>query len=258
MKKKVITIVLTALVFLSAVFLGLATTFRVEVVSVECTLLSPSVKAQAAEAQAELASLYEKESVFFVKPDKAEKTLEKYSYLRLSKFEKRYPDKLYIRLVEDGESYAVETEGGYYILSSEGVVVERRETPVNRFDGGDNLIVKGLQATGKKGGSLSGDGCVVPALSLCKELDIALSGARRNILCVEVWKRTPETYFRITTREGVKIYIKSPTENLSEKVKNAVDEYLSLSDEERTTGRIDVLEAEGRFLPKYASVDHEN
>ena len=74
-------------------------------------------------------------------------------------------------------------------------------------------------------------------------------------MTVEVFSRTPETIYRVTTREGVKIYFGAPTERMEEKVEAAVNEYLSLTNEEKLSGRIVVSEAAGRIFTSYAVKD---
>ncbi len=255
MRKKVLTIVLTAIVYLSAVGLGLSTVFRVRAVSLDAAVISEGASERVQTMREELLDAYESEGTLSVNKSKAEKVLSKYPYFRLISFKKSYPDTLYIQVVEDSEVYAVQTGEEYYILSKEGIVVERRKTPVNRLDKGDNVLVTGLDASGDRGEELVGDPCWQTALRLCQGMDTALDGIRKNVLSLDVLKRGSEIFYRLTMREGVKIYIDTPDTLTDEKSKRAVDEYLSLSDIDKTLGYIGVHEIDGKVTAEHKKGD---
>lgn len=251
-KKKVLTIVLTVLLFLSVVFLGIASTFRVDTVTVEFSLLSADGRAHAELLQAELTASYKGESTFSLKDDKAKEIIAKHSYFRMTTFETKSPDKVYIHVVEDGEIYAVEScEGVYTIVSGEGIVVEQRNSTVNRFDGGENLLIKGITAAGSRGNTLSGDVCWESMLAFCQVFDRELGGIRKNTRFVEVFKRSPECFFRLQMREGVNIYIASPETLTEEKAQKAFNAYLSLSAEERAKGSLTISHIENEVFAEY-------
>jgi hypothetical protein len=82
-----------------------------------------------------------------------------------------------------------------------------------------------------------------------------LNGIRTNVVSVEVLRRTPETIFKITMREGVNVYIGTPEAYTEEKVQKAVNEYLSLTYEEKLSGRIILFENSGQIYASYSAVD---
>ncbi len=254
MKKKLLTIVLTTLLLLSMGALGLSTVFRVEQVTL-IARLTPQAEVTAEGLQAELEKAYDKDSIFSVSDKKAEKVISNYSYLRVIGFKKSYPNALTVTVVEDTETYAVESEGGYYVLNAEGIVVAHRAEANNREDGAPNLLVKGLTVTGKVGGNLSGDSAWGAMLALCQGVDDALGGIRRNVILAEVYRRTPQCFYRLTMAEGVKIYIEEPELLTDKKATLAIEKYLSLSGEARLTGRIAVRTVEGQVIAEYKSVD---
>ncbi len=254
MKKKLLTIILTALLLLSTAALGVSTVFRVEQVTL-IARLTPQAEVTAEGLQAELEKAYAKDSIFSVKDNEAEKVVSKYSYLRIIEFKKSYPNAITVTVVEDTETYAVESEGGYFVLNGEGIVVAHRAEVNNREDGAPNLLVKGLTVTGKVGGTLSGDSAWGSMLALCQGVDDALNGIRRNVTLAEVYRRTPQCFYRLTMAEGVKIYIEEPDLLTDEKADVAIEKYLSLSGEERLTGRIAVRVVEGQAVAEYKSVD---
>ncbi len=254
MKKKILTIALTALLFLSAVALGVSTVFRVEEVTLIASL-TPQASVTAPDLQAELKKAYERESTFSLNSAKAKEIVKKYPHLRVTGFERKYPNALEITVAEDTETYAVQTENGYYILSDAGIVVELRDDASNRFDGAPNVLIQGLRVTGSVGGELSGDSAWASMRGLCSAVDKALGGIRKNVISVEVLARAPQTYYLISMREGVRIYIDDPASLTAEKGAAAMEKYLSLTDGERMTGRITVHTIEGKAVADYKAID---
>lgn len=256
MYKKVLTIFLTAILFLAAVFLGGATVFRIDDVALVATVVSNQAKADADKLQEEIESLYDGASIFSVDESAVNELLKEYPYLRLTGFEKAYPNKIIVTLLEEAELYAVErAEGGYYVLGKSGIVLDIRNFNQNRLDEEANVVLSGLTLTGKKGETLSGDDCWAAMFALCNAMDEKLGGIRSNVISVEVLSRSPEIFYKVTMREGVKIYFNDPAVMTEEKAQEAMDAYMALSNEERMTGRITVRSAEGEVLVAYSPED---
>ena len=247
---------MTAFVFLSGSALGISTVYRVENVTVNVQYVTADAKAEGERLQAKLEETYQGNSTFFAKQKTAEEVLQANPYFRLTGFEKSYPNRLIIKITEDAEIYAVErAEQGYYILGEDGMVLGVRDTHINPLTGAESVLIKGVTVTGENGAVPTGDEHFDGALALCKKLSALFGGIRSNIVSVEVFSRTPETIYRVTTREGVKIYFGAPTEQMEEKAEAAVNKYLSLTNEEKLSGRIVVSETAGRIFTSYAVKD---
>ena len=256
MYKKVLTVFLTVVLFLAAVFLGGATVFRVDDVALVATVVSKQAKLETGKLQEEILALYKEESIFSVDETALDNVLKEYPYLRLTGFEKAYPNKIVVTILEEAESYAVQrAEGGFYILGTSGIVLDIRNVNVNRLDQKANVAVNGLTVTGKKGETLTGDDCFASMFALCNALDKKLGGIRNNVVSVEVLARTPETFYTITMREGLKIYVNDPAVMTEQKVEKALNAYMALSNAERMTGRLTVRETDGEVLVAYSPVD---
>ena len=67
MRKKVLTILLTVLIFISCVTLGVTTVFRVSDVAVVANVVSEQAKAESESLKQELSELYVEENIFSVK-----------------------------------------------------------------------------------------------------------------------------------------------------------------------------------------------
>lgn len=261
-KKNVLVIILTALIFLSAVVLGVSTVYRVDAVSVDASVVSEEAKTEAAELQTRLTEAYKKQSVFFTDRQEADEIVADFPYFRITAFSRDYPNRLIVSVTEDAEVYAVptdETAQTYYILNTEGTVLGIRNDASNRSEKMENILVKGLTATGEKGEKIVGDECLETLFSFLDKATEKLEGKiSRNVVSVEIIRRASaaeETVFKLSMREGVAVYVRNPAANTLEKVKKALDKYLSLSSAQRLTGRIAVADGENGVLVGYAERD---
>ena len=257
MRKKFWTILLTAFVFLSGSALGISTVYRVENVTVNVQYVTADAKAEGERLQAKLEEAYQGNSTFFAKQKTAEEVLTANPYFRLTSFEKSYPKRLVIDLVEKAEIYAVEKTAGeeYYLLSSDGVVLDIRNGYKNPSNGEEPVLLKGLTATAEIGKIPTGDGYLTDMLALCDEFSTQLNGIRSNVVSVELIRREPEIVLSVTMREGVRIYLINPGAQTAEKVACALTKYFALSDAEKMSGRILLIENSGEIYADYSKMD---
>ena len=257
MRKRLWTILLTVFVFLSGTALGLSTVYRVDTVTVNVNYVTEAAKVEGELLQTRLEESYEGASTLFAKQKIADEVLKDYPYFRITGFEKSYPKRLVIDVTENAEVYAIEKTAGqeYYILSADGVVLDVRNTHVNLLNGEENVVLKGLLVAAEKGKVPTGDVCFSSVLSICQGLSGKLNGVRCNVVSVNLIRRTPEMVLSVTMREGVKIYISNPSDLTKEKVEVALTKYASLSDAEKTGGRILLFENAGEIYADYSSVD---
>ena len=250
--KKILIILLTVLVFLSAATLGISTVFRVDEVTVIAPVVSEEAKAEASDLQNRLQKAYEKKNTIFLDSELADKIIEDFPYFRITTFEKDYPNRIVVTVSEDEEVYAVQKGEEYYILNSSGVLLGIRKDYVNRSDENNNLLITGnnLTVSGEKGAILESDVAFSSLYAFCGRLSERLlalpaesvpRGLRGNILSVEIQRPVvceEETVFKLTTVEGVCIYVRNPAGYETEMADKAIDKYLSLSDLEKTTGMV--------------------
>ena len=237
MAKKVIVIILSVLLFISATCLGVATVFRVKGVAVEASMVSKVAEDEAREIKTRLEEAYMREGILFIDDTAAKEIVEKYPYFRITAFEKAYPDKLVVKIAEDAEVYAVQSgDESYYLLNAKGEILGKRKDYANRFDQEPNLRIKGVEVSTQDGKTLTGDDCYAAILTLLKKADELLGGVRRNATEAEVLRRSPETIIRIQMREGVELCIVNPQEQAEKKAEMAINKYLSLTDSQRLGG----------------------
>lgn len=267
--KKFLVILLTSLVFLAGAVLGVATVYRVDEICVDASTISDEAEAEAQDLQARLIAAYEKQSIFSAEATLAEEIIADFPYFRMSQFEKAYPNRIVVHVTEDVEVYAIENGAGqYYILGGDGTVLGIRDEYSNRSDEtgkSNNLLVTGVSVTGQKGEIIRGDENVTSLLSFCQKVDGLLNGIRRNITAIELKKggSSQETILlKLSTFEGVTIYINNPSVQTERKAEIAVNEYLGtgnvgLTDLQRTCGMllVTVSDATGDVQTTYHDKD---
>ena len=258
-KKNVLVIVLTVLVFLSVAVLGISTVYQVNAVTVRAPVVSEAAKAEAEELQKKLTAAYAKQSIFSADDVLAKEIVAEFPYFNLTGFEKEYPNRLVVKVTEDAEVYALEAGNGqYYILSIDGTILGLRENYKNRSDNADNLLLSGLTATGEKGEALAGDSCLPTLFPFLEKVSKQLDGIRRNILSVKVLRPASaeeETVFKLTTREGVNIYVRNPSTLTEQKAEIAIAQYMGLSAGQKLKGMLIVSDVLGEVIYDYHQTD---
>lgn len=236
--KKVITIILTVALFIAAAALGIDSVYRVGEVALEINYVSEEAKTEAEALEKELSELYGKQSIFRVKKEDAESVFARFPYFRLTDFKKEYPDKLVVEATEDAEVFAVKSGEKYYVLALDGTILSVRNSPQNRSDGKDNVLIEGVEISGERGELCQGEK-INRALPFLKELSARLDGLRSNLVKVEYeLKGGSIEQYNLVTREGVKIQVQKIQEMTSEKAEKVAKTYLGLEDSERLTGYI--------------------
>lgn len=253
-RKNVLIVILTALIFLSAVALGISGVYRISEVTVYASVVSKEAEEEAAQLKERLTEAYQKKSLLFANESVAEEIFKDFPYFQLKSFEKAPPNRIVVTTTEDAEVYAVKKsdQNAYYILSADGTVLGIRENPDNRLDDKPNVLLEGLTAQGEIGQKLSGDAAVLPLLATCEMMSQLLDGLRGNLVSATVMFRSPKMILSFQMKEGVTLYLESPEKLASEKTQSAIDKYLSLSIAEKTHGGIYVSEANGELLVYYS------
>ena len=232
--KKIITIVLTAILFISAVALGVNSVYRVSEVALEINFVSEEAKQEAEELEARLSAVYDKRSIFESKKEDSENVFAEFPYFRLTGFKKEYPNKIVVEATEDAEVFAVANGlGGYFILALDGTILSVRESSLNRSDGAPNILIEGVEISGEKGMVCASEK-MVKLLPFVKALSSRLNGLRANVTKIEytVYGGNVEQY-NFSMREGVTLMLQKADEFVEEKASKVVEKYTTLEDRER-------------------------
>lgn len=238
--KKIVTILLTVIVFLSAAFLGVSAVYRVEEVTLITHNVSAPAETEAARLKEQLEKAYLKRSTILADDTAAKAAVASFSYFRLTGFEKDYPGRLVITATEDIETYAVSRGEKYAVYSAEGTLLSVRESAINRADGKDNLLVFGVET---ESGAENGENFIRSAVfTVLQTLDLSLSGIRGNVWKAELSKptsRPQDNFLTVFFREGVQAVIYAPDSFPQEKAEALYKTYTDeLTQSQRISGKI--------------------
>lgn len=247
--KKIITIVLTVIVFFTAAFLGVSAVYRVEEVTLVVENVSSPALEEAAALRTVLEEAYLKKSTIKADDAAAKSAFENFAYFRLTGFEKDYPGRLVITATEDAEVYAVANGGNYVIYSGDGTKLSVRDSVKNRADGTDNLLVTSQTE------NLAADFETSSVFSFLKTLDALFGGIRGNVTQAELVQPASSedsAWLRVYFREGVQAAVYVPSAKAEDKAAALYECYTNgLSVAERTTGVIAVSKDAGTvYQPK--------
>ena len=229
--KKIITILLTAILFVSAVTLGINSVYRVSEVGLDIHFVSEDAKAEGEALEARLEEVYKKRSIFSVKKEDSESVFAEFPYFRLTDFKKEFPNKIVVEATEDAEVFAVANASGeYFILSLDGTILSVRESALNRSDNAPNILIEGVDIAGAKG-EVCTSAQINKLLPFLKELSGCMNGLRGNITKIEymVHGGMVEQY-NFSMREGVTLMLQKADEFVEEKAKKVAEKYASLED----------------------------
>jgi hypothetical protein len=252
--KKVITILLTVVLFAVAVILGCDSVFRVSELKLAVYPVSEEAQLEAEELKEKLENVYVNKSVFSAKGEDASEVFSQFPYFRLTGFEKEYPNKLVIKVTEDAEVFAVQSGEQYYVLGIDGTILSVRGSSLNRSDGKNNVLVTGFEISGEKGEKFQGERLAL-VLPLLQELSSRLGGLRSNLTEVSfsIQGGSIEEYCLQTT-EGVRILVRKVDEFTKEKGQMIAETYSNLSDADRLTGVIFATNNESKATVVYSSM----
>lgn len=252
--KKVITILLTVVLFAVAVILGCDSVFRVSELKLAVYPVSEEAQLEAEELKEKLESVYVNKSAFSAKGEDASEVFAQFPYFRLTGFEKEYPNKLVVKVTEDAEVFAVQSGEQYYVLGIDGTILSVRESSLNRSDGKNNVLVTGFEISGEKGERFQGERLAL-VFPLLQELSSRLGGLRSNLTEVSfsIQGGSIEEYCLQTT-EGVRILVRKVDEFTKEKGQMIAETYSNLSDADRLTGVIFATNNESKATVVYSSM----
>lgn len=258
-KKNVLIIILTVLVFLSVACLGVMSVFRINFVTVNAPVISTEAKDEAAQLQKKLYDAYEGENIFSADETIASEIFEQFPYFKMTSFVKEYPNRIIIKATEDVELFAVKKdENTYYILGADGTLLGERNSPVNRSDNANNIMVTGVEIKAQVGEVAKNDECLNWLYSFCNKTSELLGGIRKNVTAIEILRPTAsatEMMFKIHFKEGVVAYVRNPAAFTQNKAEKLVEKYVSLSDSQRLRGMIVLTDNTQNVIVDYSQDD---
>ncbi|MBR2903827.1 MAG: hypothetical protein IKC37_04185 [Clostridia bacterium] len=244
-KTKIVTIVLSVVLFLSIAVLGVANVFRVQSVELKVSSISSKAEDDIKALQEELNTAYVGSggsNLLFVDRSVADYVVnqDKYSYFRITAFNKVFPNHIEIEVKEDEEMFTLQVQEQSYFLGIDGVYLGQ----VARGDTDNNVKVTGLSAPTSLGQVIGGgekeDGfvSVVKAMATVDGMGGTLRGNVSSIAITSSDAVSGRLDMTITMKEGVVGTIYNFHQNSVEKATLFIEKYLSLEDDEKVTGII--------------------
>lgn len=254
MKKRAIIATAVAFVLLLAVVAaGLNLVFTVSYMDVAFYAFSETGEREAVLLKEELDGFVGK-STTFLKQSDVEETVSKYPGFRLDGFHKKFPHTVEIKLSERRETYAFRSaDGKYAVLDEAGNFLYDKDENANRT-GGENILLDGFSFSVSAEGKTEGQYAERLA-EVFSVLDETFTAPRANVLGIRLERPASDLkndLFCFVMREGVKIDLLNPSEKTAEKMRAALEKYLSLKDGERICGRITVADAGGDIKTEYS------
>ncbi|MGN1234629.1 MAG: cell division protein FtsQ/DivIB [Christensenellaceae bacterium] len=173
-------------------------------------------------------------------------------YLEVVSVKKAFPDLVVVTVREKWELFAVQDGEDYYMLDKNGVILARSSVNANRVDGGENVLLSGVQIVSPvvgetaqlylSGGSSASSEGVRRMIALAGLLDEKLGGLRSCVESVSLRAATDNPQDEIVTfvtKEGVLLCIADPSSLGEEKAAAVTEKYLALSDVNKLFGRVE-------------------
>lgn len=244
MKKRLVSIILSAVILIALIVMGIYFIFMINTVAVYYNVLSGKGLQYSVEIQEELESLYKGKNILFISEDEAAAVFDKYPYVSEVSIRKIYPNKIAVYAEENAERFAVaNSSGGYDMLDKNGLLLSSRAENKNYADSYRNILLEGF---GEYSEALYTSEQFSAVKAMCDYMHEAFGGIRTNLSEIKYAAPTSNlanSYFQLTMTEGIIIRIFNPLNMTEEKTASAVDKYLSLAPEDRLYGLITVVES---------------
>jgi len=268
MKHKRLFYILTIILYVSVVLLSFA--FLLSIKSIECNFSSVTSSVKYQRIEREL-SKYEGKNLLFVNTDKIEKKLEKDPYVIVKKIEKDYPNKLIVEIVEREEAFLISTDTYNYYLDNTFYVLKKVEKSIDEpsvnvvslnleqcVNFNENLIVVGKKYNVLKKWVKNSINQMMSIFSDWKNI--------LNEIVVKDFGNNVSAKINFLTKQGVGIEVLDPNfifnqttnsydyvEDVSdsvgiEEINEVYNMYLTISDYEKTKGKLIVYRTQDRKI----------
>ncbi len=257
MKKKVIfTTLVSFLLLLLVVLAGLNAIYTVTSVRANFNTFSSEGEEEARKLQKELDSFVDKSSVFLDMGD-VQSVIDEFPCFRLDQAQKRYPDKLELKITERKEAFTYLLDNGKYaVLDEEGEYLYEKSTNDNRISGENIALIGDFKFNGGEKGEYFED-----LIRIYTVLRQVLTEVRANVISFELELNGATTttdidFIKIQMREGAVLKIENPHVKAAEKARLAIECYAGvgayegkgLTDVQRVKEEIMVFERNGELF----------
>ena len=246
MKYKKLLLLITSLIFFTALFCSFFAVFKTAEIFVCCKQIENSPE-DLSNSTKVLLEKYHNKNLVFINKDKLKNEIESLSgYIKVDDIDKKFPNKLNVYISERKEEYAIKLLNGYLIVDSEYKVLKVNDKNCNNVDNLPliefNVNVADYDETIIKQGTRFTlyDTATNNVLST---LSTYLKNRRQNVKSITINVRSDGKLNRFLTfemAEGVIIQIDKVDENTVEKLEKLFNYY-------------DTLENKGDIVKKYVT-----
>lgn len=253
MRHAKLLIVLCTVAVISFTVLCVRAVFSVSDIVVEYSVYD-SVEAERTD---ELLNRYYGSSLLFLKTSEVGNLIADNTTLKVESVNKKFPNKLEIKLKQRKEQYAVPVSDGYCILDDEYTVIDFRDSSINSNDGLGNIVL-----------NFGNDEFDSSALKMRSQIDVGnaellnavtvmldgIDSPRDYVTSVRLEKTIEQGNFRVyfTMMEGVEIEVRKVLERPEDKINLGFKKYLSLNDSEKLSGKVAAYQlADGEIVAVY-------
>ncbi len=237
MKHKKVFYILTVSLYVVVLLLCLSFLFSVKEVKCNYSMVTVSERYQTVN---EKLSKYESKNLLFVSTSKIKKELQKDPYVKVKSIKKDFPNKIVVEIEERREMFVIETDTQKFILDENYFVLKK----VDKSTQSENITLKlnysafnaDQLKVGKEITAIQDDIiiCVNQMLSIFSDWKNILNG----IEVEQVFGESGNYRVYFYTNQGVVIEVRKALEDGKTKAQNAYDRYCTLTDYEKTKGKI--------------------
>lgn len=247
MKYKRLLILSTVLLFVCVAVICSAMIFRIAYVEVECEQIDGSTENILEFANGELKYLNNK-NLLFVRTKDLDKKLTENPYVKIVEIKKSFPNKIYVKISERQETFAVYDGQDYFMLDDEFKILRNSNSLKGNVDGQDNILLSFEQRNEYAMDGLKvGDKLEVfdsEVFTALNEVSVELKNARKYL--DEVYISSMKMQATFTFTEGFSVTVSSLNENLSEKF-NVVYERYNLPSTDKSVGNLFLVKTVNGF-----------
>lgn len=241
MRKKILTLTISVILFFAVVIFGVATLFVVDDVSLYFLDNSSVGLNYRDRVQKEIEEICLGKNILFLKEDSVMKVFDDDAYVRATSVRKVYPNKIVVYAEEVREIFAVRGVNGYFMFDKDGVLLSESKENVNRADGHTNIVLEGFAFDGT---TFTDEKAFAAVKEIYAVLNDLFDGARTNVSSISWIKPTSsgkDDYFEIGTQEGVLMRMSDPFTDTKKKIEGMVSMYKTLDTQELLYGVIDAF-----------------
>ena len=256
MRKKGVLISLIGFVFIACVILCLCLLFsikQVESVYTVSTFADTSFDGQPSYVETidKILAKYKGKSLVSLNTNDIKKQLSGFTYINVESVERKYPNKIVVKMPERKEVYAVKNaEGEFFVLNEYGLILSKKATNVNNIDGKQNVLLEDFTIEKAVVGEVIQfkESSYFNTLSILADVVGKIRDSVKTVSFDTVTAQYDICDFEFELFSGAKILIYDAQELTKEKMEIALEALENADDNNKSTGTIAVIKLDNGQL----------